>query len=303
MVTSTDSGLAVPDWPLSYGTLFPPMIGGVFFEHGHRMVASAVGLLTLIFAFALNHYENRIWLKAIGFIALTAVILQGLLGGLTVLMMLPTPISVSHATLAQTFFLITIFIAYSLSKERSQRTIEMERHNSLFLQLCIIFIIFVYSQLIFGAIMRHTGSGLAIYDFPQMAGYWFPPFNDEMLSKINLWRFDNDYDPITMSNVVYHSIHRLGALVITFALCALNYVCFRSIHNFKIKKTILMLDGIIILQILLGVTSVLTQKPPIVTSFHVVTGASVLGVSFLLILRAAPTSYINFKKLLFSNGQ
>ena len=97
LVTSTGSGLAVPDWPLSYGMLMPPMVGGVFYEHGHRMIATAVGFLTVILAIWTWRVENRLWVKRLAGIALAAVVLQGLLGGLTVIFLLPTPVSVSHA--------------------------------------------------------------------------------------------------------------------------------------------------------------------------------------------------------------
>jgi heme A synthase len=108
LVTSTESGLAVPDWPLSYGMLFPPMVGGIFYEHGHRMVASFVGLLTVILAIWTWRRETRAWVRRLSLAALAAVILQGLLGGLTVLYLLPTPISMTHACLAQTFFCMTV---------------------------------------------------------------------------------------------------------------------------------------------------------------------------------------------------
>ena len=93
MVTSTGSGLAVPDWPLSYGMLFPPMVGGVFYEHGHRMIASVVGLFTLILAIWTALTEARAWVRKLAFLSLVVVIAQGLLGGLTVLYFLPALLS------------------------------------------------------------------------------------------------------------------------------------------------------------------------------------------------------------------
>ena len=80
LVTSTGSGLAVPDWPLSYGQLMPPMVGGVFFEHGHRMVAATVGFLTLILSCWIFARERRRWVGWLAACALAAVVLQGLLG-------------------------------------------------------------------------------------------------------------------------------------------------------------------------------------------------------------------------------
>src|SRR3989338_10767425 len=96
MVTSTDSGLAVPDWPLSYGMIFPPMVGGVFYEHSHRMVAAAVGFLMLCLTVAVQLWEKRKWVRNLTWGALGAVIAQGILGGITVQFFLPTPISVAH---------------------------------------------------------------------------------------------------------------------------------------------------------------------------------------------------------------
>src|SRR5580698_266970 len=111
LVTSRDAGLSVPDWPLSYGKLMPPMEGGILYEHGHRMVATTVGLLTIVSMIWLFRSERRTWLRWLGAIALVAVILQGVLGGLTVLLLLPWWISTAHACLAQLFFATTVAIA------------------------------------------------------------------------------------------------------------------------------------------------------------------------------------------------
>ncbi|MSV30846.1 MAG: hypothetical protein EXQ52_19180, partial [Bryobacterales bacterium] len=111
LVTSNDAGLSVPDWPLSYGKLMPVMEGGIFYEHGHRMVATTVGFLTIILAVWIWRVESRPWMRHLGFAALAAVIAQGLLGGMTVIFMLPKPVSISHACLAQLFFSTTVSIA------------------------------------------------------------------------------------------------------------------------------------------------------------------------------------------------
>ncbi|HYP54267.1 MAG TPA: COX15/CtaA family protein, partial [Pyrinomonadaceae bacterium] len=91
LVTSNDAGLAVPDWPLSFGRLHPPMglIGNVFYEHGHRMIATTVGVLVILLNVYLWRSEPRRWVRRLGLLALAAVITQGLLGGLTVLLQLP----------------------------------------------------------------------------------------------------------------------------------------------------------------------------------------------------------------------
>ena len=111
LVTSNDAGLAVPDWPTSYGTFFPPMVGGIFYEHGHRMVATFVGMVTIGLAVVLWRADSRPWMRRLGWTALGAVIAQGLLGGLTVKLRLPPEVSIAHATLAQAFFCITVAIS------------------------------------------------------------------------------------------------------------------------------------------------------------------------------------------------
>ena len=111
-MTSTESGLSVPDWPLSYGRLHAVRwSAGVFYEHGHRMVATTVGLLTIVLAVWLARREPRRWVRRLGYLALAAVVAQGVLGGLTVIFLLPTAVSVAHACLAQTFFCLDVAIA------------------------------------------------------------------------------------------------------------------------------------------------------------------------------------------------
>lgn len=111
LVTSNDAGLSVPDWPLSFGKLMPVMQGGVLYEHGHRMIATTVGVMTIVLAVWLWESEKRRWVRNLGWTALGLVIVQGLLGGLTVLMRLPKPVSMAHACLAELFFSLTVAIA------------------------------------------------------------------------------------------------------------------------------------------------------------------------------------------------
>ena len=113
LVTSNDAGLSVPDWPTSFGSIYkiPPMVGGVRFEHGHRMLAEFVGLLTIILALWTWRTDERQWMRRLSIAALAVVIMQGILGGLTVLYFLPPAVSTAHAALGQTFFCITVIIA------------------------------------------------------------------------------------------------------------------------------------------------------------------------------------------------
>jgi cytochrome c oxidase assembly protein subunit 15 len=294
MVTSTGSGLSVPDWPLSYGMIFPPMVGGVFYEHGHRMVASVVGLFMLILAVWLGFTEQRAWVRKLGYAALGAVIAQGVLGGLTVLFFLPKPISIGHAILAQTFFTLTIIIAYSQSLERQQREAAPQSVPAPVARFCLIVACFIYCQLILGALMRHTGSGLAIYDFPTFAGSFIPRFNDHTLTTINYWRFYHGMPAVTMGQVIIHFLHRMGALMVATAVFLANIVIFNSARDHaKLVQTILLLDGFVLLQIMLGAITIWTGKAPVITSLHVVTGAACLGLSVLMTLRAMPLKLKN----------
>src|SRR5262245_20776356 len=190
MVTSTGSGLAVPDWPNTYGWFmfsFPTKywVGGIFYEHTHRLVASTVGFLIVVLAVWLWRAEPRAWVRRLGFVALGAVVTQGLLGGLTVRYLLPDPISIAHASLAQLVFCLTITIslvtspgwrrAYSddgatPAEDRTLQRIALATTGVIYLQILV------------GATMRHTEAGLAIPDFPWAFGHLIPPHWDAKIA-------------------------------------------------------------------------------------------------------------------------
>jgi len=162
LVTSNDAGLSVPDWPTSFGSLYkiPRMVGGVRFEHTHRMIAEFIGLLTIIIAVWTWRSDRRRWMKALGIGALGTVIAQGVLGGITVLFYLPPLISSAHAALGQTFFCIAVAIALFTGQnwvacEPPQVAPDSRRPTLLTLTLLSIFILYV--QLLLGAMFRHHG--------------------------------------------------------------------------------------------------------------------------------------------------
>jgi cytochrome c oxidase assembly protein subunit 15 len=161
LVTSNDAGLAVPDWPLSYGSLMPPMVGGIFYEHGHRMIATAVGLLTIILAILLARTEPRRWVRNLGWTALGLVIAQGILGGLTVKFLLPPPISTAHATLAQLFFVTIVSITLFTSKWWQSDLHQLDDAGSPRLRpLAGWTTAAIFCQLILGAAFRHGAFGI-----------------------------------------------------------------------------------------------------------------------------------------------
>jgi cytochrome c oxidase assembly protein subunit 15 len=159
-VTSHDAGLAVPDWPLSFGKFFPKMVGNVFWEHGHRMIATAVGMLTIGLAIYLQWREPRRWVKRLGWIALAGVVAQGLLGGLTVKLLLPLAVSAAHATLAQLFFLTTVSIAVFTSPSwRNPPVVTHAGGEGISLRSLSVFaLIAILAQLVLGATLRHSAT-------------------------------------------------------------------------------------------------------------------------------------------------
>jgi len=199
LVTSTGSGLAVPDWPLSFGQVFPRMEGGVLFEHGHRMIATLVGALTVGLAIWTARVEPRGWVRALGWAMVAVVVTQGVLGGITVLMRLPDAVSVAHAGLAQIFFALTAVMATVSSPRFSQPGVSVPTtdHRPPAVDtstLTVITALAIYAQILLGAIVRHTGAALAIPDFPLSFGRLVPSF--------------------TTSLVMWNYLHRLGALLV-----------------------------------------------------------------------------------------
>jgi len=157
LVTSNDAGLATSDWPLSNGEFLPPMVGNMFYEHGHRMIATTVGLLTIGLAIYVRLKEKRIWIWRLALFALIAVIAQGILGGLTVKMNLPLPVSTAHATLAQLFFCTTVSLAVFTSRSWIEaRTLADEEKGSPLRHMCTIALALILVQLVLGATLRHS---------------------------------------------------------------------------------------------------------------------------------------------------
>ena len=213
LVTSTQSGLAVPDWPLSYGKVMPPMVGGILFEHGHRLVAAAVSTLVGLEMAMLFFLESRKTVRLLGVIAFVAILAQALLGGLTVLFLLPPAVSSAHAALAEIVFALTAVVALMCSKtwktqlatggasslpleENPKISLNGEEARSAF-RWVVAATAAIYLQIVLGAVMRHTGAGLAIPDFPTSFGGPLPTFEE-----------------ISRPGVPIHFAHRLGAVVV-----------------------------------------------------------------------------------------
>jgi len=271
LVTSTGSGLAVPDWPTSYGWnmfTFPMkhMVGGIFYEHGHRLIASGVGFLTIILAFWIWKVEPRRWMRMLGFTALAAVCVQGLLGGITVLYFLPTAISTAHAGLAQIFFCITIAIALFTSRGWTRPSHDLVDDRMLRL-VATTTTACIYAQIIVGATMRHSDAGLAIPDFPLVFGGLVPP----------AWT----------PQIAIHYAHRLGALIVTLAIAATaSHIWYHHSRRAELRRPALTLACLLLVQVTLGAFVIWSEKNVAINTAHVVVGALTLATSLVLTLRS-----------------
>jgi cytochrome c oxidase assembly protein subunit 15 len=280
LVTSTGSGLSVPDWPTTYGWnmfSFPPSkwVGGILYEHGHRLIASTVGFLTIILAAWLAVQDSRRWMKWLGAAALGAVIAQGVLGGLTVLFFLPASVSTAHAGLAEIFFCMTVAIALFTSPRwiagYGGGIVESVENNRL-RRAATATTALIYIQILMGATMRHTGAGLAIPDFPLMFGHLWP----------------THWDP----KIAIHFAHRVGALIVTLSVAATAVLVWsrdardaRRRQQGALTRPAGLLLSLVVVQITLGGLTVLTSRDVWINSVHVVCGALVLTTSLVLTLR------------------
>src|SRR5436190_1739767 len=259
MVTSTGSGLAVPDWPLSYGMLMPPMVGAIFYEHGHRLTAATVGFLTVLQAIWLQIKSKKRFLKALGWSSVGAVIAQGLLGGLTVIFLLPKAISIGHAALAEIFLCLNVSIAFFASRTFDQ--LRSREKGDAPIGGTTALVLIVYAQILVGALMRHLGAGLSIPTFPLPL-----------------------VPPSSALPVLVNFAHRLGALIVAATVIALFVRLRRFEADHPLRQISTLLLFVVAAQILLGGYTIWSGKQPVITSLHVVTGAATLALSLMLAL-------------------
>jgi cytochrome c oxidase assembly protein subunit 15 len=273
MVTSTGSGLSVPDWPNTYGWFmfsfpFDKWVGGIKYEHSHRLIASTVGFLTVILTIWTWRVDPRPWVRKLGFAALGAVILQGLLGGITVLLKLPAAVSVGHAGLAQLFFCITLSLAVFTSRAWINGYGGDPAPDAPVLRrLALTTTAMIYVQILLGATMRHTNAGMAIPTFPLAFGHLIPP--------------------VFTAGIAIHFAHRVGAVLVTLAILSTTF--FVRVHygaRRELVRPAMLLVVLVAAQVALGAFVVLSALQPIINTAHVVNGALVLGTSLVLTLRS-----------------
>jgi len=263
-VTSHDAGLATYDWPLSNGQVFPDMVGNLYWEHGHRMIATVVGMLTIALAVYVQIREKRTWVKRLGWLALGGVIAQGLLGGLTVKLNLPLAVSTAHATLAQLFFLTTVSLAVFTSPGwASQDTSVCEEGAGVSVRtMGVVTLALILAQLVLGATLRHSAT----------------------------------WDQFLPSGLLV--AHIAGAVIVSGALFVTVLTVLRRHPDSKfLTRPAYIALGLLIVQLLLGLTAYITRSaspfgaqplnPMItITVAHVACGALVFAATIVLTLRA-----------------
>jgi cytochrome c oxidase assembly protein subunit 15 len=241
------------------------MVGGIRYEHSHRLIASTVGFLTIGLAFWIWRVDSRRWMRRLGVVALAAVITQGILGGITVLYFLPAPISIAHAGLAQLFFLITVSVALFTSAGWHRPPAAV--NDSALAAVSVATTTLLYAQVLVGATMRHMGAGLAIPDFPLAFGHVIPP----------QWN----------AGIAVHFAHRAGALVVAGAILATAaYIWRHHRHERSLTRPALAASLLVVVQITLGAFTVLSGRDVAINTAHLVTGALLLASSLVLSLRA-----------------
>jgi cytochrome c oxidase assembly protein subunit 15 len=283
MVTSKNVGLAVPDWPTTFGYnmfLFPvsKWIGGVLFEHTHRLIASTVGFLTLILAFWLWREEDRQSVKTLGLVAVAGVILQGILGGLRVTM-LKDEIGIFHACLAQAFLGLIVLIGVMRTNfwRDFSATVDLTKFRAI-KTIAIVTTIAIYAQLALGATMRHQHKDLAILDFPTANGAWIPDTSADALAKINAWRDARALSDVDAFQIWLQMGHRFVALLIGIGVIWFCARVLKQAHGILALRRLSIVWAVFFsLQFTLGASTIWSNKAADIATAHVAVGAIMLS--------------------------
>jgi cytochrome c oxidase assembly protein subunit 15 len=315
LVTSHEAGMSVPDWPTTYGYnmfLFPisKWLGGIFYEHSHRLLASGVGLMTTVLAVWLWLKDSRPWMHWLGVAAFLLVVAQAVLGGLRVTLHMDS-LGIYHATIAQLFFVLTCALALFTSrwwKGLERRPPARREENSAdkhavpeagapLRRLVLFTTILILVQLIIAAVMRHQHAGLAISDFPLAHGKLWPDTGAEAVARYNAQRVSiNAENPITAFQIELQMAHRVVALAILICVGAVVF-CSRRCQSAKraiappthaggyepkvATRLSLFWLGLTLLQVGLGAATIWTNKAADVATAHVLVGALLLAVGAL----------------------
>lgn len=278
LVTSKGVGMTVPDWPNSYGYnmfLFPisRWVGGIFYEHVHRLIASGVGLMTILLAVALWRVEPRRWVRVLGYVAVGTVIVQGILGGLRVTM-IKDELGIFHGMLAQAYISLLVVIAVATSRGVATGLVHWRWHAAGLLRWAIALTVLVYLQLGIGATMRHEHAGLSIHDFPLAYGQVWPVLNASELETINAQRMAAGEVPTTLGQIHLQMLHRLLAVVLAGLFVIYAWQARRAAVGVRWASRwwVALVFG----QIALGAWTIWSNKAADITTAHVALGALIL---------------------------
>jgi len=262
LVHPTGSSLACPDWPLCNGQFFPPMRGGILYEHGHRLAALVVSFLTvalcaLVFRF---RRERRLRLMAAGAVALVGV--QASLGALTVIYKLPLAVSAGHLATSMAFFSLVILLAHRLRP-------EAPRAPALPRALVGLAAALVYLQIVLGSLVRHTGSALACS-------------TDLLLCEGRLWPA---WGPAQV-----HMLHRLNGYLVALVVMAASFSAWRATQGGPAlrRRLALAAPALVVVQVGWGLLTVASYVDLTVVSLHLATGAALLADLLVLFLQLGP---------------
>jgi cytochrome c oxidase assembly protein subunit 15 len=299
LVTSKGAGMSVPDWPTTYGYnmfLFPysKWVGGIFWEHSHRLLASGIGLITLVLAAVTFWKERRGWVKGLAVLAVLAVTSQGVLGGLRVTLY-KDQIGIFHAALAQSFFGLLLVITAVTGKGFLSGSWFGDRAAASLRWIVVTGMLLTYFQLGVAATIRHQHAPLAIRDFPTAYGTLLPDTSGSALARINGDRAHDLIAPVSSLQIYLQLAHRAGAvlLLLVVIITAVRAVSITPLGHWMRSWSLLWV-GAILLQILLGGITIWTNKAADVATSHMALGALLTSFSILFTFRvfcaAKPTA-------------
>ena len=299
LVTSKGAGMSVPDWPTTYGYnmfLFPysKWVGGIFWEHSHRLLASGIGLITLVLAAVTFWKERRGWVKGLALLAVLAVTSQGVLGGLRVTLY-KDQIGIFHAALAQSFFGLLLVITAVTGKGFLSGSWFGDRAAASLRWIVVTGMLLTYFQLGVAATIRHQHAPLAIRDFPTAYGTLLPDTSGSALARINEDRAHDLIAPVSSLQIYLQLAHRAGALLLLLVviITAVRAVSITPLGHWMRSWSLLWV-GAILLQILLGGITIWTNKAADVATSHMALGALLTSFSILFTFRvfcaAKPTA-------------
>ncbi len=279
LVHGTGSSLACPDWPLCYGSLLPEMKGGVAVEHSHRLAAGAVALLTIVLAVVLHRAppggdqparERARALRSVGWLAVVLVLVQAGLGGLTVLLRLPTTVSTLHTATSLLFFLTVLYLAVR-TRPSGVGPAAAQASSPRVARYALVSTIVVLFQMILGGLVRHSGAALACTDLPLCRG--------------SLW-------PDAYVVVHIHVLHRLGGLVVAGVVIASSVVTFRGWKGRPWLRALAVVGPVLVLgQVALGVAAVMTFLRLVVVEAHLGVATALLATQAAITLAARPAMF------------